>query len=86
MSNHADSDFMDEELPDSIDPIEPLRKESQVVLRSKVDDAKLNSEVRVAQMLYSQHEFVKTIEVGKLINEALEQIFERLQKKDKVIG
>lgn len=37
-------------------------------------------------MQYSKHEFVKMTEVQRLINEALEQIFDRFQKKDKLLS
>jgi hypothetical protein len=46
----------------------------------------VNQQARIAEMKYSQHEFVKMNEVSRLIHEALEQVFDRFQKKDKLLN
>lgn len=70
---------------ESEEPKEKIDYWSKIKLRSPEADAKLEADLAVAAIQYSQHEYVKTTEVGGMIQEALNQMMDKLNAKDKII-
>ncbi len=72
-------------MSDSASDEEDYKFKSNVKFRSESDDDRLNADMVVQAMKFSQHEFVKMNEVGQLVQDAIQGVMDKIKQKDTMI-